>query len=344
VPPGVGETADEGSSPNPEGRSKLRGSRRKGQHLLSGYGLFIALAVIVIIFGVTTPATFLTARNFDTIVNSQAVLMFLALALTITLAVGEFDLSIAAVMGFSSCLIGVLTVREMWPLWSAIILTVAFAACVGLFNGFLAVKIGINAFIATLATGTVLGGLTLLITGGQILNGINAGLITGMTKSVLGVQYPVFGGLALALILWYVLDLTPIGRYVYFTGEAREAARLVGVNVKRVRWSAFIVSGIISGIAGVVLLGQVGVGDPSAGPSYLLPAFAAAFLGATTIKPGRFNAWGTVIAQYFLIAGVTGLELLGAQSWVDQVFNGGALIVAVAFATWTFNRGVGGSS
>ena len=136
----------------------------------------------------------------------------------------------------------------------------------------------------------------------------------------------------LVIALWYVYEHTPLGRALFFVGEGREAARLVGLRVDRLRFGAFVASGVISAGAGIVTAGQLGAADPSVGPSFLLPAYAAAFLGATTIKPGRFNAWGTVVALYLLVTGVTGLELLGSSSWVQEMFNGVALLIAVTFA------------
>ena len=126
---------------------------------------------------------------------------------------------------------------------------------------------------------------------------------------------------------------TPLGRHLFFVGEGpRGRAACRACRVDRLRFGAFVASGAISAVAGIVTAGQLGAADPSVGPSFLLPAYAAAFLGATTIKPGRFNAWGTVVALYLLVTGVTGLELLGTSSWVQEMFNGVALLIAVTFA------------
>jgi ribose transport system permease protein len=140
------------------------------------------------------------------------------------------------------------------------------------------------------------------------------------------------------VILWYVYEWTPFGRRLLFTGGNRDASRLTGIHVKRIRASAFILSAVISALAGVVLAGSVGAVDPGSAGAYLLQPFAAAFLGTTVIQFGRFNAWGTVIGLYLLAAGVSGLQLLGASSWVSDVFNGVTLVLAVIFAT-TMRRG-----
>lgn len=144
-----------------------------------------------------------------------------------------------------------------------------------------------------------------------------------------------FVGLALCAEVWYVLQHTPLGRHLVFVGEGREVARLNGLPVSGIRVGALVTCSLIAAVAavaGVLQAGVVGAADPGGGASYLLPAFAGAFLGATSIRPGRFNAWGSFVAVYFLVTGITGLELLGLSGWVQDVFYGGSLVVAVAFA------------
>jgi len=292
----------------------------------------LALLLFIVVFSLLLPKTFFSKGNFLTIVSSQAVLMLLALGLTLPLAAGEFDLSIGSLLGFAAVLAAYFSGQWQWPLIVMILATLAVGAVVGIVNGLFVVTFGVNAFIATLGTSTVLIGLTLAVSGGQILNGVDQRLADFTQYQIFQIPTPVYLGILLALALWYLFEHTPLGRYLFFVGEGREAARLIGLRVDRIRFGAFIASGLISALAGILTAGQLGAADPSIGPSFLLPAYAAAFLGATTIKPGRFNAWGTVVALYLLVTGVTGLELWGAQSWVQEVFNGGALVIAVTFA------------
>lgn len=309
--------------------------RRRAQRtrlLVYRYAVVLALVLFLVGFSVLLPRTFFTQGNFLTIVSSQAVLMILALGLTLPLATGEFDLSIGSMLGFAAVLTAFFTGQWHWPLVFVLVATLGTGMLVGAVNGLFVVRFGVNAFIATLGTSTILTGLTLAVSGGQILNGV-AQQITDFTQyQILGLPMPVYMGLVLVLALWYLYEHTPLGRYLFFVGEGREAARLIGLHVDRLRFGAFIASGSISAVAGILTAGQLGSADPSVGGSFLLPAYAAAFLGATTIKPGRFNAWGTVVALYLLVTGVTGLELMGSASWVQEVFNGGALVVAVTFA------------
>ncbi|HVX81795.1 MAG TPA: ABC transporter permease [Devosiaceae bacterium] len=300
--------------------------------LLYRYAVVIALAVFFVGFSILLPTTFFTMGNVRTIVSSQAVLMILALGLTVPLTTGEFDLSIGSMLGAAAVLTAYFTGQLQWPLPVVVIVTLAVGAITGIVNGFFVVRVGVNAFIGTLGTSTILTGLTLAVSGGQILGTVDLGLTEFVQFQIFGLPVPVYIGFALAAVLWYLYEHTPIGRHLFFVGEGREAARLVGLPVNQLRFGAFVASGIISALAGIFTAGQLGAADPSVGPSFLLPAYAAAFLGATTIKPGRFNAWGTVVALYLLVTGVTGLELFGTSSWVQQMFNGVALLIAVTFA------------
>jgi ribose transport system permease protein len=328
------ETGSSQALAEPDSAAPVRPSRRRsrrGEEFIYRYTVVLVLIAMVVVFSLLSPSTFFTTGNFTTIANSQAVLLILALALTLPLAVGEFDLSVASGLGFGAILTGYLGGRH-WPLALTVLAVLVVGAVVGLVNGLFVVHFGVNAFIVTLGTGTVLTGLTLLVSGGQILSGVSAGLSAAMTKTFAGLAVPVFIALALVIVLWYVYEYTPLGRYLTFIGLGAEVARLAGVAVKSLRWGAFVVAAVIAAGCGILAAGQLGSADPSASASYLLPAYAGAFLGTTVIRPGRFNAWGTVVALALLVVGVTGLQLLGAASWVEQVFNGGALVLAVTFA------------
>ncbi|MCB1488449.1 MAG: ABC transporter permease [Bauldia sp.] len=296
------------------------------------YAVVFALVLLVVVFSVLLPNTFFTLGNFRTIVSSQAVLMILALGLTLPLTTGEFDLSIGSMLGCGAVLTAYFTGSLHFPLVLVVVVTILVGVIAGAINGFFVVRMGVNAFIGTLGTSTILTGVTLAVSGGQILNTVAEPLSDFVQHQIFGLAVPAYIGFSVAIALWYLYEHTPTGRHLFFVGEGREAARLTGLPVDRLRFAAFIGSGAISAAAGILTAGQLGAADPSVGPSFLLPAYAAAFLGAATIKPGRFNAWGTVVALYLLVTGVIGLELLGTSSWVQELFNGFALLIAVTFA------------
>lgn len=319
-------------SPEPETTRGPSVRQARARDFLYRYAVVLVLLAMVVVFSVLRPDTFFTASNFATIANSQAVLLILSLGLLLPLSVGEFDLSVASGLGFGAILTGSLNGVHGWPIWATIVVVLVVGAITGAVNGLFVVSLGVNAFIVTLGTGTLLTGLTIWVSGGQILSDISPGLIQVVTTTLGGLAIPVFLALGLVLLLWYVYEYTPLGRYLTFVGLGVEVARLAGLPVQRLRFGAFVFAGTVASGCGVLAVGLLGSADPSASSAFLLPAFAGAFLGTTVIKPGRFNAWGTVVALALLVVGVTGLQLLGAAGWVEQVFNGSALVLAVTFA------------
>ncbi|MDO8213289.1 ABC transporter permease [Conexibacter sp. CPCC 206217] len=307
--------------------------------LVERSGLVIAWIVAIAVFGILKPDTFLTSANFSTIFGSQAVLVVLALALVVPLTAGDYDLSIAGVLALSSMLVAYLNAEHGVPLAFAILAALGAGALVGAINGALAAVFEIDPFIVTLGTGTILEGLVLWLSDSQTISGISTTLSDAViTTRFLGVALGFWYGIALCVVLWIVFEYTPLGRRLLFVGRGRRVAALSGFNLRRLRWGALIASGTIAAFAGVLYAGVTGGADPSSGATFLLPAYAAAFLGATAIVPGRFNPWGTVIAVYFLVTGITGLTILGAAAWVQDVFYGTALVLAVALSTWSRRR------
>lgn len=297
------------------------------------FALVAVWGLVVVVFGALRPDTFLTTGNFQAIFGSQAVLVVLTLALIIPLTAGDYDLSIASVLSLAAMMVALLNVDNGWPIGWAILAAVLAGCLVGLVNGGLVVLLQLDPFIVTLGSATFVAGIVLWISDSRTIGGISDDLVEPVVvHDFLGVPLAFYYGLALCIAVWYFLEYTPSGRRLLFVGRGRGVARLSGVRVGRMRWGALVASATISAAAGVVYAGTTGGADPSSGASFLLPAFAAAFLGATCISPGRFNAWGSMIAVYFLVTGITGLQLLGFESFVQQLFYGAALVVAVAIS------------
>jgi ribose transport system permease protein len=295
------------------------------------FGLLICLAVAVVGFSIALPDTFARQENFTAIVNSQALILLLALVATIVLRTGDFDLSIAAMMVFSAAMASTL-IRDGWAFPLVVLAAIGVGLLIGLINGTLVVRVGVSSFVATLGMMTALGALTYAVTKSQVIFGLDGFAVDLAREKVLGLPLLTWFGWLLALIGWYVYEYTPLGRYLLFVGGSPESARLAGLSVNRIRIGAFVASSVLASLFGILLAGYLGGIDPSVGPSYLLPPFVGAFLGATTIAVGRFNALGTVVALYLLAVVITGLQLLGAASWTTELFNGIALVVAVTLA------------
>ena len=287
---------------------------------------------IIALFAVWVPETFPNLATAKQILNGNAITALGALSITIPLAARVFDLSFAGIMTLTGVVVAHLIAKSGVPLVPAIALALAVGVGVGVINAVVVVVMRIDSFIATLATGSLIAALITMVTNevpitDAALGGAFARI--GQT-SVGGITLPVFYCAAVAIAIWYLLEHTATGRRLYATGFNPDAARLAGVRVDRLRFVSLIVSGGLAGATGIVLASMLGSGSPSAGTPYLLPAFAAAFLGATQLKHGRFNAGGTLIAVLLLGTGVTGLALANAPQWAGDMFVGVVLIAALA--------------
>ena len=295
--------------------------------------LLLAWAFVIIVFGAVRPNTFLTWGNFSAILGSQAVLVVVALGLTLSLTAGDYDLSIASVLSLAGTVLAVLNARNGVPIGWAIVAALAVGAAVGFINGFFVIFFRINSMIVTLGIGTFVHGVTLWLGDQETISGVSSGLVEAViVRRLFGVPLSFYYAFALCVLIWYVFSYTVLGRRLLFVGRGREIARLSGIRVDRLRWGCFIVSGLMGAIAGILYVGTVAAADPNSGLSFLLPAFAAAFLGATSINPGRFNPWGTMISVYFLVTGITGLSILGVSTFIQDLFYGGALVVSVTLS------------
>ena len=306
------------------------------------YALVGVWAMLFGVFAILEPGSLLTAGTFQTIFGSQLALVFLGMAAVVTFAVGEFDLSISAILGLAATLVPVLVVVHHWNPLAASLAALAVCVAVGALNGVIVVVLGIDPIITTLGMSTFILGLTSGFAHSQAVSGLSNSF-GDIANRVLALGLPVsfFYGVVLAVVVAYVMRFTALGRHMAFVGANREVARLAGVKVARIRIGSYITSGLLCGIGGVLLTASVGGFDPNSSPTYLLPALSAAFLGTAVVKPGRFNPIGTMVAIYFLVTGIVGLQLLGYTGWVANVFYGAALVLAVIVSTVTRRRTTG---
>jgi len=296
------------------------------------YGLVFLLVAVVLFFSFYGPTAeaYGTWVNFRTILGNEAALSVLALASILPLIGGSFDLSVASIMLLADIVTASATSHHGAPIGVAAVIAIALGAAIGLVNGLVVAKAGVNALIATLGTATVITGIVQWYTGGlSIVTGIPDSLTRLVTTQWLGLPRIALFTIGAAVLIWYVLAHTPYGRYLQAVGSNKVAARLVGIDVDRVVVISLVLSGTFAAVAGVLQLAHDGSANPQIGTSFLLPALAAAFLGATTIRPGRFNVLGTLVAVFFIAAFVQGLNYAGVQSWVQNVVNGTALVLAV---------------
>jgi ribose transport system permease protein len=304
------------------------------------YGLLVILALMVLFFSTysKTSAAFPTQANLITLIGNSAVVSVVALAFVVPLTAGVIDLSAAATTGASSIATASVMSRFDGPLWLAILAGLAIGAAVGATNGLLITRLGLDPIIETLGMSILLPGLAVWYTGGLTITGnISATLTQFGSLNWWGLPRLLVVLVPVVLATWYLLEHTPYGRRLSAIGSNPKSARLVGIRVERMILSSMTLGGFLAGIAGVLLCARAGSADTTAGPSFLFPALAAVFLGATTIKPGLPNSLGAIVGVFFVAIAVSGLSIAGAAAWAPGVFNGGSLLFAV-WMTATFAR------
>ena len=290
-------------------------------------------AVIVAFFAWKVPDTFLAVTTVKTILGRDAVTALVALGLIVPLATGSFDLSVGSALGMGGVIAGWMQVKQGYPLWIAVLTAIGVGLLIGTVNALMVVRFRIDSFVATLGMSAVVSGLVLGLSNGQQITGLSAGFKRIAQRQLFGLSYSVYYVLVIAVVLWVILEHMPLGRYLYATGGGREAARLAGVQTDRYRFGALVTSSTIAALAGVIEASTISSASKDVGATFVLPAFAAAFFGATQLKGGRFNVWGTCIAVYSVATGVKGLELWTDKFWVKDVFYGVVLTVAVGIAS-----------
>jgi ribose transport system permease protein len=305
---------------------------------LRRYGVLLFLILMFGLFSAVDPAHFLTRSDFVSIIQSNSTIVMLAIIVTFQVRAGIVDFSVSASMILGASIVAVLTTNHHWPLVPAILVAVAVPTLIGAINGFMVVVLQLDGFIATLGMSTVITGVAYAVTHDNVVTGLPPSLVNLGQDSFLGIPTAAWVGWVLALLFWLAFEFAPIGRLLAFVGGNQVSARLAGVPVPQIRFSVFTIGAGLAGLAGVFLASTLGNVDPTSAGSYLLSPLSVAFLGAAAIQVGRFNMAGTIIAVYLIAIADTGIELLGASLWVSEVFSGGALIVAIAFARLTALR------
>jgi len=308
--------------------------------LFTTYSLLILTALLIIGFSLLLPRTFPTEFNVRSILGTQSVIALLALAVMIPLAAGQYDLSVGFVLGITQMAVIGLQIDQhlAWP--AAVLIALAIGGFVGVVNGLLVTVAKIDSFIATLASGTFAFGITNWYSNGQQIAGALPDLFTDIANvSFVGyVPLPAVIVALIAVLMYVVLEFLPVGRRLYALGSNPRMAELVGIPARQYSIASFVTAGVLSGVAGVILGAQLQAGQPDIGSSYLLPAFVGALLGATSFRPGRVNVPGTLVSVLLLAVGIAGLQQLGAQFYVQYLFNGATLALAVGLAGFAARR------
>ncbi|MEL6585169.1 MAG: ABC transporter permease [Pseudomonadota bacterium] len=312
---------------------------RRILRFLPVYGLVILTVFLIALFSILLPNTFPTMLNVRAIISDKAIIALLSLGAMIPMAAGRIDLTV----GYGIVLWHILAISLQtmlglpWPVAVAIVLVLG--AVTGFLNGLLVEVAKIDSFIATLGTGTVLYALALWHTGGRQMVGVLPdGFYALNTTFVFGLPITAYYLLAITVAMWLILEYTPVGRYLYAIGANQRAAQLNGIPTRKYVIGAFMASGTMTALAGVLLASKLRIGQASVGLEFLLPALVGAFLGSTTIKPGRVNVWGTVVGVAILAVGISGIQQFGGSFWVEPLFNGVTLLIAIGIAGYAQRR------
>lgn len=307
------------------------------------YGLPIIVVLLIILFSALFPDTFPTLANADALIDNKAIIALLSLAVLAPMAAGKIDLTIGFGIVLWHILVISLQLQFQMPWEAAVAIVLVLGGCLGLVNALLVEFAQIDAFVATLGTGTIVYAIALWYTGGrQIVGQLPDGFYAVDGLHVASIPISAVYVLALSVVLWLVFDYLPLGRFVYAIGANPRAAALNGISVRRYVTLTFVTSGVITAFAGVVLASQLQIGQASVGLDFLLPALVGVFLGSTTIKPGRVNVWGTLVGVAVLAVGISGIQQLGADFYVEPLFNGVTLIASIGIAGFAQRRRIGG--
>ncbi|MFK7869810.1 MAG: ABC transporter permease [Roseobacter sp.] len=309
------------------------GFGRRLLRFLPVYGLVILTFFLIALFSVLLPNTFPTMLNLRSIISDKAIIALLSLGAMIPMAAGRIDLTV----GYGIVLWHILAISLQtmlglpWPVAVAVVLVLG--GITGFLNGLLVEVAKIDSFIATLGTGTVLYALALWHTGGRQMVGLLPdGFYALNTTFVFGLPITAYYLAVITIVMWVILEYTPVGRYLYAIGANQRAAQLNGIPTRKYVIGAFVASGAMTALAGVLLAAKLRIGQASVGLEFLLPALVGAFLGSTTIKPGRVNVWGTIVGVAILAVGISGIQQFGGSFWVEPLFNGVTLLIAIGIA------------
>lgn len=316
-------------------RRRLSPGARIGLAIFARYATIIGLALMIVIFSILSPDAFPTLNNFVNVLNQASLATIIAGGLTLAVVVGELDLSIGYAASLHGVLVTGLIVHDKLPIALALVIVLALGALIGVVNGVIVTKLRVNSVIATLGVGTIIVGLAFAYSSGvPIVAGVPEGFLQlSLGRWLFGIPNPIIIMAVVVVGLWVLVERTAIGQEIQAVGGNPIAARLAGINVDRIKILGFVISAVCAALTGALLASRLGSGTTNAADSYLLTAFAAVFLGSATLRDGEFHVLGTFIGTLIIVFGFNGLNIFGAPTFSQYVFQGTILVVAVALSS-----------
>jgi ribose transport system permease protein len=299
-------------------------------------GTLIGLIIIVVTFSFLSPV-FFTVPNLLNILQQSSINALIALGMTLVIISGGIDLSVGPTAALSAVLGATLMVSGV-PVPIAIMATLGIGALCGVFSGTLIAYAGLQPFIVTLGGLSLFRAIALIYTGGNPVFGIPMEFRSIINSTVFGVPTPIVIVAVIALLLWVVMNKTPLGEYILAVGGNEEAARVAGVPVKRTKVTVYIISGTLASLASLILIGRLGAAEPTIGNLWELDAIAAAAIGGASLMGGKGSIIGTLIGAIILGALRNGLTLLNIQAFYQLLATGLIIIIAMLIDRATRGR------
>ena len=308
---------------------------RIGLAIFARYATIIGLTLMIAVFSILSPDAFPTFNNFINVLNQASLAAIIAGGLTLAVVVGELDLSIGYAASLHGVLVTGLIVHNKLPIAVAIAIVLALGAVIGVVNGLIVTKLRVNSVIATLGVGTIIVGIAFAYSSGvPIVAGVPEDFLQlSLGRWLLGIPNPIIIMAVVIVGLWVLVERTAIGQEIQAVGGNPIAARLAGVSVDRIKILGFVISAVCAALTGALLASRLGSGTTNAADSYLLTAFAAVFLGSATLRDGEFHVLGTFIGTLIIVFGFNGLNIFGAPTFSQYIFQGAILVVAVALSS-----------
>jgi len=315
---------------SPVGKVGSRGSKtRVRRGLVRRYGMTLVFLALVA-FMLATKSQFGTYQNISNVLAQNSIIGIIACGMTFAIILGGFDLSVGSVAALSS-VVGATLMIDMDVLSIPIGIAGALLACllVGAVNGLLIAYVGVNPFVSTLGTMTVVRGLIYVATNATPRFGVPYGFTTLGLGKLLGIPIPAIIFMLVALLLGFVLHKTRFGHYIYAVGGNAVAASEMGVNARRVRFAVYVLVSACAALAGIILIGQTASATPQAALGYELTAIAAVIVGGASLGGGSGRMWGTIVGVFLLGVIANALNLFGVSPFWQPVATGLIIIVAV---------------
>jgi ribose transport system permease protein len=318
-----------------EGSHRLSPAFKSALGIFARYATIIGLILMIVVFSFLSPKAFPTYGNFINVLNQASLAMIIAGGLTLAVVVGALDLSIGYAASLHGVVVTGLIVKNQLPIPVAIAIVLALGALVGVINGLIVTKLRVTSVIATLGVGTIIVGVAFAYSAGvPIVAGVPEEFLQlALGRWLFGIPNPIIVMALVVGALWVLVERTAIGQEIQAVGGNPAAARLAGISVDRIKILGFVISGMCAGLTGTLLASRLGSGTTSAADSYLLTAFAAVFLGSATLRDGEFHVLGTFIGTLIIVFGFNGLNIFGAPTFSQYVFQGAILIVAVGLSS-----------